>query len=1108
MDVKTALDPARDVVVEACAGSGKTWLLVSRMIRLLLAGAEPAQLLAITFTRKAAEEMRSRLYLWLMDLAVAPEAQAIDFLVARGLDEAEARAVLPQARGLFERVLMGTPGPMITTFHGWFLHLLQHAPLPARGPTALVEDTALLMREAWLTYAQSLDEREGTDREQAFRALLAEFPLASVRALLFALVQKRAEWWAWADGRSDALGDALDDLERRSGVTEDEDVVGALLADSDFVGGLQAYLPLLAENGKGVKGDAERAGLLAALLKKLVSHSPQPGDRSFTPTQQAELWETLQSVFLTQAGSLRALKTSKAMVGRLGSAGAARFVKLHAALGERILVARTRLANQRALRLNRCALTAGLGLLEQYQRLKAERDALDFTDAEWAAWRLLRDEEQGPAVLAKLDVRWRHVLLDEFQDTNPLQWQILRSWLDAYGLDGGRPTLFLVGDPKQSIYRFRRAEPRLFTEAVQWVTRDLGGRHLVQNVTRRLSPRVAAWVNAVFGGRDDYPGFQPHEVHEATLPGRCELILAPRATALEVGRADWRNPLTEAAPEEPQMRALEAKLVAEHILSLVGKVAVQDGQATRPARFGDIFVLTATRTGLEVFEQAFKRAGIPYVSTRRGGLLNTLEVADLMALLTFLTRPSDNLALAQVLRCPIFACTHDHLLTLAERQESSWYARLLAWAEEATAPPCIRQAATLLSGWRALAGRVPAHDLLDRIFHEGEVERRYAAAAPSHLRAGVQANLRALLALSLKASSGRYPSLPRFLDELRAWRDRAGDEAPDEPPAASTDAVRLLTIHAAKGLEAPIVYLIKADETGREHAHFGAVLDWPADAARPRHFSLYGPLEWRGTARDELFAQERALAERERLNLLYVAMTRARQVLVASGLEDASPESWLDLLRQGLEKIDACAQPEIGLCEPAVPVAVKSSEQDVALAQAAVQPVGTRRAPASEAAKWGVQVHRYLELACKGWEEAAIARDLNCSPAEFQRIRAAARALMAAPHLRRFFDPQLYLKAHNELTFVDRGGALRRIDRLVEFEHEVWVLDYKTGGLSEPDPARRAEPYLAQIASYRQAMSVLYPDRPVFAALIFADGVFYAPDMPRQADGVIRPTEG
>jgi ATP-dependent helicase/nuclease subunit A len=160
----------------------------------------------------------------------------------------------------------------------------------------------------------------------------------------------------------------------------------------------------------------------------------------------------------------------------------------------------------------------------------------------------------------------------------------------------------------------------------------------------------------------------------------------------------------------------------------------------------------------------------------------------------------------------------------------------------------------------------------------------------------------------------------------------------------------------------------------------------------------------------------------------------------------------------------------------------------------AVPAIGCRREPAGEQAERGVRVHRYLELAGRGWAEAAIRHDLACPEAEFEQIRSSALALLEAPHLRRFFDPRQYLAAHDELTFVDRGGEVRRIDRLVEFAHEVWALDYKTGGLSEPDPARRAAPYLEQLATYRQAMRALYADRPVRAALIFADGVLYEPE--------------
>ncbi len=1077
-----ALDPARSAVVEACAGSGKTWLLVSRMLRLLLAGAAPSELLAITFTRKAAQQMRERLYQWLEELATVPPAAAVDFLCQRGLDEAAAHAALPAARGLFERVLLSVPGPMITTFHGWFLHLLAHAPLKARGPTAVAEDTALLLKEAWLTYAQSLGEQIGSAPEQAMRALLAELPFASVRELLFALVGRRAEWWAYAAGHAQALDAALTELECLAGVRADEDVLAGLFADPSFVADLHAYAALLTRNGAANTQAGRRAATLAQALA-LLGDRPLPGGR-----QRDTAWAGIEAVFLTQTGELRSLKDSKAMRARLGEGDAERLLALHAALGERILAMRARLAEQRAVRLNRWGLTAGLGLIEHYQRLKAERDVIDFTDAEWLAWQLVADDELGPAALARLDRRWRHILIDEFQDTNPLQWQVLRAWLEAYGLDGERPTLFLVGDPKQSIYRFRRAEPRLFAQAVEWIRRDWHGLYLPHNTTRRLAPQVTAWVNAVFADRDDYPGFRPHVAHATTLPGGCELILAPRSVAPEPVGDRLRDPLAEPAPEAPEARAEEAQRVAARIAEIVGRVGVQEDGRVRPARYGDIFVLAASRTGLEVFEHALKRAGIPYVGTRRGGLLETLEATDLIALIAWLVNPNDDLALAQTLRCPIFGCSDQHLLALAERDGGSWHARLVGWASEPSAPAEIVRAATLLARWQAAAGRLPAHDLLDRIFHEGELAARYAAAAPPHLRAGVLANLGGLITLSLEFSSGRYPSLPRFLDELRALRDQAGEEAPDEPIAASGDAVRLLTIHAAKGLEAPIVFLIKADEIAREQEHYGVLIDWPAAAAKPMHFSLYGPGQWRGQAREALFALERALAEREQLNLLYVAMTRARQLLVVSGLDDARPGSWLDLLRQGLERAELAGLPAMAACAAAPDLRSAPAAPTPALA---VQPIGIKRAAAPEQSEWGVRVHRYLELACRGWEDAAIARDLACPMEEFERIRAQGQALLNAPQLRRFFDSAQYRAAHDELSFVDRDGALRRIDRIVEFTDEVWVLDYKTGGLDEPDLARRAAPYLAQLTAYREAMAALYAGRRVRAALIFADGRMY-----------------
>jgi len=541
----------------------------------------------------------------------------------------------------------------------------------------------------------------------------------------------------------------------------------------------------------------------------------------------------------------------------------------------------------------------------------------------------------------------------------------------------------------------------------------------------------------------------------------------------------FRDPLTTPAPQEPEKRAEEARRVAERIQAIVGRLRV--GPEGRPARHCDILVLSATRSGLEVFEAAFKAQGIPFVGNRRGELLNTLEAADLLALLEFLTTPFADLRLAQALKCPVFALTDADLQRLAKQGEGPWIERLAAWAAEPSAPERVARAHRLLAGWLEEAGRLPAHDLLDRIYFEAEAEARYLAVVPERLRPGVQANLRAFLALTLELGGGRFPSLPRLLDELKALRDKAGSDAPDEAPGDFGDAVRMLTVHAAKGLEAPVVFLIKADEAGGIEDHYGALVDWPAGERRPRHFSLYGARGWRGRSRDALIEQERQAAERERLNLLYVAMTRAEQALFITGLDTG--KGWLAEATAALEEAGMAGLPEMVWAEAA---GTPEAAAPVPKRLPSVAPVGKRRAQAGPEAEFGTLVHRYLEVLSQG--QSIPAAERAAAPTLHESAAEAARRLLARPELARFFDPADYARARNELEYLDAAGGLRRIDRLVEFADEVWVLDYKTGGLDEPDLARRAEPHLAQMADYRQAVSALYPGKAVRAALLFMDG--------------------
>ncbi|MHB1292621.1 MAG: UvrD-helicase domain-containing protein, partial [Sulfuricella sp.] len=1043
---RAALNPTSSAVVEACAGSGKTWLLVSRIVRLLLAGAAPSEILAITFTRKAAQEMAARLRDWLRLLALAPDEEVRDFLLERAVPEHEIESLLPRARSLFEIFLAAQPGITINTFHGWFLQLLQRAPLDsgAGGDWGLLDQTSALLEEAWQLFAEELQSDPGSETAQALDFLFTEHGLHNTRSLLLDFVAKRAEWWAYTQGAEDAAAFAAEALRRDLAVEPERDVLAELFADSGLTLDSQSFLGLLEINT-----DTDKA--LAVGLSRVLADVAELGF--------PQCFEAIFAVFFTLKGEPRKRKPSKDQAKRLGVEGEARLLELHGRQCERLAAVRDALAAQAAWRFNRAALRCGAGLLAAYQRIKEERRAVDFTDVEWRVHQLLNRSDHAEYMQYKLDCRYRHILLDEFQDTNPLQWQIMRSWLDASTGAGSAPTVFLVGDPKQAIYRFRRADARLFGIAADFLEQGYGAARLQQNVSRRSAPPVLEAVNRLFEQEAEFTGFELHEAHHAEIPGQVEVLpLAQddqdRPVEAQPSVLVLRDPLTEAVEEEEDQRVeREARQLAEKIGSMVGtwQIATENG-AGRPAEFRDILLLKRSRTRLEIYERALRAARIPYVSSRQGGLLETLECADLTALLTFLITPFADLCLAQALRSPLFGCSDDDLMLLAKLPDGSWWARLHAVAGRELPSPALRRALGLLQGWLALTDTLPVHDLLDRIYFEGDLLPRYAAAVPEAMRGAVQANLHAFMELALNVDSGRYPSLPKFIDELQQLRRAAAQEAPDEGIVGDAgNAVRILTIHGSKGLESPIVWLLDAHASPRNERGYRAVLDWPPESPRPQHFFLYAGKRERAAQWQPVFDAEAQLERREDLNLLYVAMTRARQALIVSGSESArkSEESWHGKIRHAVAGEETGETCELGQM-PHLPVGAAQPE-------AAPPPVfHTHTAPAiptgkrtsqrlTEAQRHGIRLHTLLEWIAPPspvLDRAWLQDRLEVDDAEFDALWQDALHLTQAPHLQRFFDPACYVNAWKEVPYRTAAGESRRLDRLVEFEDSVWILDF------------------------------------------------------------------
>ncbi len=988
-----------------------------------------------------------------------------------GLPRAQAVAAIDEARKLYERVVTARVPLTVETFHGWFWQLIARAPLGAGVPFApvLLEGSERVRADAWLHFTAALIRPEHAAERAAWEELIGEVGEVSARMLLQQFLHKRAEWWSFAAGDEQAAVDrALAPLR----VFGDADPATEVRAP-DFIEDLRR----LVAHWQSVRPTLKTLDLAIGRASAWLVAPVGNGARDL---REAGL------VVLTKGESTPImLLTPERMAARFASDGQARsYADAHAAVVTRLQHLMAARRTWRAYRLNRAALTCGRLLIDTYQGLKQQHQAIDFTDLEWHTYRLLSDIDNASYMHARLDARYRHVLLDEFQDTNPLQWQVLQSWLAAYGAqddDAGsaaepdRPTVFVVGDPKQSIYRFRRAEPRVFDAALELLCRDYAACHLRTNVTRRNAQAVIDVLN-----RTMLPGnplYQSQTTRAPVTVGRGAFVLlpleAPQPAVEDAGdRTALRDVLTTPRVErETDTRYREGRVLANEIASWKQGLQVADEGTLRPARWSDVLVLVRRRTHLADYERALRDAGVPYISDRRGGLLATLEADDLTALLGFLTAPFSDLQLAHALRSPIGGCSDDDLMQLAAATGESWWDRLQHLPDPVSAP--LARARELLLWWLDLAGVLPVHDLLDRIYFEGDLRRRYAAAAPDALHAQVQANLDAFIELALAIDAGRYPSLPRFIDELAGLRRHATDEAPDEGSTGTDDAVRVMTIHGAKGLEAAIVALADAHARAPSDTEEALVV-WPPQAPAPEHFSLVARgEEARDDARRNWFVHDEEQRIQEDWNLLYVAATRAQQILIVSGsapLRGTLEDSWYSRLQ--------CAEDLSSGASAAVAHPGTSRLRAVRDFHPEPIPTGGRLEAAedSDAMRLGRAWHALLEHG-SGAPVDSIARAHALTPEQRDTVVAAAAQVRTAH--RGLFG------AHGEaeLELVADNGELLRVDRLVEFDDALWIIDFKWQVTETERPA-----YETQVRRYAHVLRSLRSDRPVRMGLVTAAG--------------------
>ena len=1132
-----ACDPQRSVAVEACAGAGKTWMLVSRMIRALLEedAPQPHEILAITFTKKAAGEMRQRLQEWLAEFAFATPEKLEFELKIRGMDLDKlnkfsknslqpAYSLPEQLQNLYQKTLSQGRGVQIKTFHGWFASLLRTAPLsvleglnlPANY--TLLEDDKLATPSVWRRFFGTLLKDESAKKD--FEELVAEYGKSQALKALDEALSKRVEFQL-ADDKglvNDSVPHFAEFFPEFAGCESPED----------------AFLNSDASNDVRRRIFSDAAKILGAASQKTFSAKGVELEKSITDNDLAGAITAL----LTEKGTPRkfnATLSENEFVARAQDLA----LRFQSAMAQHVAWQH----QQRMARLTRL-------LIAEFAVLKRQRGWVDMNDVERAALVMLSSSELSGWVQERLDARVKHLMIDEFQDTSPLQWQALYAWLSGYAGAGGKPpVVFIVGDPKQSIYRFRRAEPQVFIAAKQFVQDGLDGDLLSCDHTRRNAVQVVEAVNTVMLQAQDVKQYSDYRAHSTEITEAGSVVRLPQIERIAKDKsADdslelvWRDSLTEPKEEiEEKVVTLECRQAAQFIQQLL-----QSGKKPK-----EIMVLARKRSRLTLMQTELQELSIASQQPEKTNLSDAPEVQDIIALLDVLVSPTHDLSLARALKSPLFGLTDDDLVEIAlalksaksshPEQHVSWsnsWFNLLQNSEHLRQEIC--RLGAKLTQWKSLVDSLPPHDALDAIFHDGGVLARYASAAPATRRESILANLNALLSAALDIDQARYLTPYAFVRAMKAGLSAANSDGESDmadvtqtvksPMTGDDSAIRLLTIHGAKGLEADVVIILDTDAAPTPAASMRALVDWPGETATPISFVFLASESRPAPSAAAAFDIEKQARLREELNALYVAMTRARQQLVISSSQPrhASAESWWQRMqavseldpsfpRRG-ESISATIYSHLrgndgtGLNEPlrlktdistqiellVLPglentknTSKKASNTTLAgvfISYDAIENIvitseeAAQTSPESLESRLGQAMHRLLQRADLTAVDA-VALEFKLSSQEAEQAAQMAQRILAGEGAWAWDDAIVSWQG-NEIELTAQGKLLR-LDRLVRRKDtgDWWVLDYK----SESQPQNKPE-LVAQMRAYVAAVQACYAGERVKAAFLTATG--------------------
>jgi ATP-dependent helicase/nuclease subunit A len=1083
-----AADPAKSVWLAANAGSGKTRVLTDRVARLLLGGTEPQRILCLTYTKAAASEMQNRLFGRLGRWAMLNETELRAELRELGIDGAVGSEVLSRARRLFARAIETPGGLKIQTIHSFCAGLLRRFPLEAGVSPDFAE----------------LDDRAAAlMRQEIVEELAAGGDVAAVDALA-------------GLHPADDLADVLSEISRNSAAFSA--LGGKELEPLCGVPDGYAEEDLLAEVYHGGE-----SGLIAKLVPRLLASGPKDakaGARLAAFSADRDGLALLESVLLYGSGARApfAARTGDFPTKGLREGALAPMMPALEALMRRVEVARNKRLAIAAAEKSAALYRFARPFLSRYQARKAAGGYLDFDDLIARAAALLSDRQVAGWVLYRLDGGIDQILVDEAQDTSPGQWRVIEALAEEFtageGARGATRQIFVVGDKKQSIYSFQGANLATFDA----VKADFANRHRAAGApfdtldllySFRSSKAVLDVVDHTFGahGVRGLGGPTKHHAFRDALPGRVDLWpVVPKAA--EILDEDWTKPV-DLLPEAHHAVTLARRIAAEirRLIDAGERIESRDG--ARALHEGDFLILLRRRSALfhEII-RACKQQRLAIAGADRLMLSGELAVKDLTALLSFLATPEDDLALACLLRSPLFGWSEDALYRLAQGRGEDQF----LWQALRARGDAHGDTLAVLQDLLGRADFLRPYELIERMLTRHGGRRRLLARLGPEAEDGIDA----FLAEALNYERAGVPSLTGFL----VWMQTGEVEVKRRLDSASR-AIRVMTVHGAKGLEAPVVIL--PDTAVRQKRDRGVLVR-----------SEDGTALWK-TRKEEsppviaaaLAARAEAEAEEE-MRLLYVAMTRAESWLIvaAAGEAGAGAQSWYGLIAEAMGHVPSVGctwsfgegrrfeygtwpvpgaeqGPPSGTGAAPVPDWVGRAPPPVPERAAPLSPsaLGGAKALAGEAGRdeeaakrRGTLLHSFLQhlpecppdqrqtLAMAIAESAGLA-DL----AETGSILAEALAVLSAPDLQPLFVRGALAEVEVSAALPELGGRIVQgvIDRLIVTPGRVLAVDFKSNAVVPARPEEVPDGILRQMGAYAAMLEAIYPGHTVETAVVW-----------------------